>query len=629
MASCGAGVGAPNCKGEGAMGQISSVAFRRWPELRWQRPLVVLIAAAVLLIAPRAPARADDGYTDISGRSLAMHVRFPDKDSGQMIEQPIPAGLLSPQAQQMLGTPLSTTFDQLWNGVRGQDGKTMRDQSCDRIQKIVSSNISSSDYQAYNISCSLSARGTLRAALSGKSLVLSYWIGGNDVSFNSTTPDTCSHGTFLCPTDPRLDLSFDGELLAIIGIPDTPCPLTFNAQALVHNANISADNWTASLGEVVKGVVNYVNDEPLALFQTQEGQVDGTQQTVSLAPIQSSLDELSKGCDSARALGFEQFEAIFDPNNGPLFRLDHALDAAPTVNDAATQSGGVPSLFRPTIGTDETEVKAGGQVTVLGTSFNAPETTEAHIQWNDTVSGAISESDVQWGLQGSQTQNVTLPRQPYDNGNSFDASNLSSGRTYQFRVRDCDQITCTPWGSKTITTSGQGSDQALFYLDSVSQANQIGTGTVKQDGSFSVPLNIPGTTTSGKHTLFAAVPGGAQQSSQQASADITVVGANQSLQPLIQLLDPVTNRPLQFTVQTYQFTLRGQGFVAGQVTIAVDSANGQALGTATAAADGTFSVQLAIPASVSPGNHTLVATEVANGQTLQATDSVMVQKLPQ
>jgi hypothetical protein len=65
------------------------------------------------------------------------------------------------------------------------------------------------------------------------------------------------------------------------------------------------------------------------------------------------------------------------------------------------------------------------------------------------------------------------------------------------------------------------------------------------------------------------------------------------------------------------FTLTGNGFAPG-VTIRLDSANGPQLGSATAGADGAFTLQLQVPNS-DAGDHAVLAVETG---TVQAQDAV-------
>jgi hypothetical protein len=626
----------------------------------------IVFVTALALAGPRS-ARADGGPVDITGQTVNVHLQMPYKDSGKMHEIDIPSAFLPAQAQAMLNTPLSDTFNQAWSVTPDKDGKTMRDRSCDTIKSAITHNIHSSSYSAYDVDCNLPTTGALRAQVSGKTLVLSYWLAHNDVVFRSTTPFTCAHGTIFCPTDPKFELTFDAELQITGTIPDQPCDMAPKAQVLLHNANISGDDVTADIGEAFQTLKNLWNDEPLAIFQAAEGTLDSQQVSISLAPLKSSFDALSAGCRQAQTLGFLGFEVLADSSNGLLFRLDHRLDLAPLIDNPRQPNSNFPSLFSPTINAAQPQAQAGGQVSVTGSYFQASDVSGVQIEWTDTLSGVISESDIRWGPKAGTLQDVTQQRSRYDGKNHFEATGLTPNTAYEFEVRDCNLLTCTPWGTKSYTTSGQGTNQVTLYLDSIASEHQIGMATLVANGTFDAAASLPLETSAGKHTIVAiagnqvastglpvratapALLGAPASSSssasgtilinpalidgltgaggQQATTTITVVAAGQGLQPAIEIVDPNTNAVFSSLMQSYSYTVRGQGFAPGQVTLSVDGSGGPSLGVATAASDGSFELKISLPYSLL-GSHSIVAFESANGQSIQASDPVSIQMLP-
>jgi hypothetical protein len=269
--------------------------------------------------------------------------------------------------------------------------------------------------------------------------------------------------------------------------------------------------------------------------------------------------------------------------------------------------------------------------------------------------------------------------------NEFETPNLTPGATYQIRVRDCDAITCTPWSNWLIATmAGKGSDGVQLYLESGSQANQIGSATLGGDGTFSALVTIPSTTSPGNYTLQASV-GGASQSAvspvhlathtnstgtianalgaagggtpaprprvgtgagthlldsnafstvsqsvlpllggQTASAAITVCSAT-SCQPRLEVVDPTTHSAVSTVMEGDQLTVRGSGFAPGTVLIYLDSASSRVLAGAGVGSDGTFTGQLVIPRGAA-GNHTLLAADT-HGRT-EATDKLFIEQIP-
>ena len=76
------------------------------------------------------------------------------------------------------------------------------------------------------------------------------------------------------------------------------------------------------------------------------------------------------------------------------------------------------------------------------------------------------------------------------------------------------------------------------------------------------------------------------------------------------------------------FIVQGAGFAPGPVSVYLDSASGQLLGTATVAADGTFGGQFTMPRGAGNQTHTVLAIQSDNGMTAQATARVFVQQIP-
>jgi len=666
--------------------------------------LLLAVAAALLLLpAGTRFARADNGYTDITGNPLQVHLRFPDKETGSLIELPIPVAQLSPQAQQLLTTPLNQWLDQYWSGTPDGNGKTVRDRSCDTAKDATAKAIHDATGQtAHDISCNFATTGALGAKVAGSELVLSYQLAGNAVSFYVTTPDACVLGVCVglpAGADPKFSVTFDTELVIAIDIPTEPCKLTGKGAAVfTHNASIDSGNLSGDLIKDANSIVTFVGGA--GIFPPAQDRINREVQPIKV-DLSGYLGQLSGGCDMARSQGFRQFDTVVDADRSTLtFRLSHPLDDAPTLRDPTTDPNAVASLYSPTIGAGQSQVKAGGQLALTGSYFHGSQTTHLHIDWYDgSQAGQPKESQVEWGPLGAPVTHDGKPRQYYDTENFFDANNLRPNTTYQFRVRNCDQVTCSPWSAWLVMkTAAQGSDVVAVYLDATTTANKISSATVLPDGTFSTSVTIPSTTAPGQHSLSAVVsaasqvalsassaalipanittapaanvpgsngsntaptsglvaPGaglpattatGSNSSStalvnpsniglvqpgandQVASTTITVLSGTQAAQPTITIIDPTTNAVLQSVVEFYTFTLRGEGFAPGQVTVSLDSVGGQLIGTTTAGSDGAFVAQFRMPASVS-GPHILVANQVASGQTIQAKVSVRIQALP-
>ena len=569
---------------------------------------------------------------DITGKTLELLFNFVDKGASTPTDH---AGstLLPSAVQQQLGpllnSPLSQTFDGFWSVAKDSSGQTQRDKAAAQIVTAVQREVAKlgSSYTAYNIQPNLPKTGLLRTLVlpsqplnPNQKLLLSYWLAGCNVNFTTTSPD--SGGVI---PDPEFTLTFDIEVFLIFLIPTIPCTLTVRGSPSVMNANLSAGNATAKIGEAIKNIINYVTAQPLIpLFQSAEGQVDSFQPPNNLGPLTNLLNQLSAACTTAIPFGFTQFATAIDQNTlQPIFRLIHPIDASPTVFNDATVGG--PTLFRPVISTNQSQVRAGGQLIVTGSNFQAPQANHIFIGWTKTASGTIQQSDIEWGPQFGAIQSVTQTTGPL----LFTATNLKPNATYQFRVREQDQLTMTPWSSWfTITT--QSSEQVTLWLDQ-NTGSRVGTvGLGSAYGGYSAPwtatITIPSTINPGQHTLNAQLE---ELGSPVASTTITVVGSGQNLHPMIEVLDLNSNNVLQNpgVVETYKVKVRGEGFTPGTVDLYVDNVNGKWLGQAIADQTGMFMLVIIWPRFIL-GNHNILAIQTLGGQTLQASTGVFGEALP-
>ena len=126
-------------------------------------------------------------FTDITGSTLQVRIRFPDSNQN-WIEVPIPAGMLPPPVQQLLATPLSDQFQTFWSVTKDANGQTQRDRAIAKTQQDVSSEVNANTGQtAYNISVDFPVSGRLFAAATGD-LTLQYRLPGEVVTFKVTIP---------------------------------------------------------------------------------------------------------------------------------------------------------------------------------------------------------------------------------------------------------------------------------------------------------------------------------------------------------------------------------------------------------------------------------------------------------
>jgi hypothetical protein len=297
----------------------------------------------------------------------------------------------------------------------------------------------------------------------------------------------------------------------------------------------------------------------------------------------------------------------------------------------------VPSFSRPSLSTQPI-VKAGSTMQVNGQLFplSLDLATVVSLDLERDTVGSIAcnggATELKWGPAGGSMRGQRLPRDAAsDCASRYEARNLTPATGYQFRARDCDAITCSPWSAPlrwTTKASDSSKGTVVLTLDKPSGVADgglpLGTAKVNPQGTFEAMVIIPASTTAGTHTIY-AVSGDASRA--DTSVQVTASGSGGGKATLV-LTGSVfgdtgcPSRPLDDPVAGMDspFSIFGAGFAPGTVAIHVDSATGMAVGTATVKADGTFCRDdfRGPPASLL-GDHTLVA--VQNG-TVQGTTPV-------
>jgi len=549
---------------------------------------------------------------NINGKPMRVLLNFRDKNANAATDHPIPLTLLPANVQRLLQTPLNQMIDSFWSGTRDSNGKTMRDRSVDQAIAQIKSGAQSAGQTATNISGGFPLTGTLTAEAqhggSGDNIqtlvLLVYSMPGENFEFNTGLA--------------AWRVSFDTALSIYITVPwDLPNPITAKGELNLSNANISAANAAAAIAEAIGTIGNFLTDRPLAIFQGAEGQID--QNTgLFLGQLGDLLTQLNPPLASSLTQGFRNLIADID-GAGLFLRLIHPIDKPPVVTDATKPS--VPTLQPPVLVTSQSQIAAGGQLTATGSFFTPAQATALHLQWNDTSSGVVTESDIQWTPPSGQTQNTSLQRGGLDPGSSIAITGVAPNTTYQVRVRDCDQLTCSDWSAPLVITT-TASDEVDVRFFTGSNSVLLGKTTLATNGTFSLPVTIPSGTSAGAHILRATVGG------QSADASITVLGAGQTVHPVLEVINPDTGAVMQLptrVIATYKVDLRGEGFAPGQVSIATDS--GQQLGTVTAGPNGMFSITVVWPRGVI-GSHQIIGSEVVNGTPVQAKAGVFAEALP-
>ena len=619
------------------------------------RPLAVL-GLLPMLLAPAGEAYAQPDPSsvnlpvftsaiDVTGLPLVMRVSAPDRESGALVDIPLPPGFLGPRFSRLLAAPISVQFDRFWS-VDATRGQTVRASACDGpggIRERVTAQVAKLGRTAYDISCDLASNGEVLVKQSGSTLFLAYLLRNNAVTFRSTSPQTCSpgNGSIFCPNDPRFTVKFAIQIMTVVRAGGICELFAEDGQVFIQGASFESENAAAEIAMLFAG----------QRFVAAEAAMTKTVGRQPL-PLDDALKELREGDLCAKRLpgadrmlfAFREFQPEIDLRRGIVLHATHAGILPPVVTVAQpTPSGGlppsrVPSLVRPMISTAQPLVKAGDTVSLRGQHFPTavnlatalPVSLEHDSRNPSVILGAApggvcfngGGTDFEFGPVGGALRIQRLPATaPGACAPGSTAQPLTPLTSYQFRARDCDPFTCSPWSAiARATTAGldRSSGSVVLALD---RQMPLGAATIDGSGRFDTPVTIPVGTPPGAHTIRAANRG----STAVAEVTVQVVAAAGGGQASIMMVGVLAgeagcpNHPLTSTQTDDTFMLFGAGFAAGSVAVSLDTPGGLQLGTAVVRPDGSICERMRSPAASMAGPHVLVATQ---GGTMVARTSV-------
>ena len=623
--------------------------------------LATMTAIMLFLASVPSPAQASGSdnlpvYTspiDITGLKLQLRAAVPDRNTGKPVEVSLPAGPLGPEMNALLSTPLSMLMDQYWsvnrsvpyvnsgllkasitpreNACIGEDGIIQRVQQ--EVQKIGSS------YSAYDISCNLAPSGTLVAKLVDPYLYLGYVLTHNSVSFTLTTPYTCHahHGTLACPDDPHLTIQFVTVITTPVRTPDL-CHITAGDGVVsIQDVNIDgSSSLTGSLAQL--GDDLFLGHK----FSAAERAIENTVVKQPL-PLDSYLKELrnSDACSGRnpvlhRALvPFRTLDTLIQPPQGVILRAMHAGITAPIVDAPDPWSSSNPSqptFTHPMISANQPLVVAGSSLQISGQYFPANNISGLANQLPLSVShggyGANSMilggvcwggfTEFKWSLMASPFGAGRVEQVPGDPdgvcARNHEVNNLIPATTYDFRARDCDQFTCSPWSAplRRMTAAasggkGPGADRGTVTLiidrnteckapwcgpalngrvaQQPGNAGPSPSNGIPTSGECNTPLCRVGMSSSAAKVASNPPPSscdtplcrGAHSSAASVAANATNGGSNAPW-----------SRPPEKSAHTSQIPIP--------------------VGSATLTPQGTFVTTVTVPSSLAPGNHTISAS---------------------
>jgi len=565
-------------------------------------------------------------------------------------------------------------LDGLWSA--------MRSSVCSDMQRGIVKLVNHSPNWAYDVQpCAMNSRGYLTAAfqtqwqneqyqsVNGRRIRFNYVVPLNGVTFWVTSPGTCHRGTS-CPfgaTDPQYTVAFSaiisvtctgasGATGPSLGLPAACVPASSITVDGVYGGDVTGNlkaaavSWVQQLdaeaGSVVvtagasaavaaaaaiagaisvaiKGIgtaIASVNDQHLRdqVSAWIVGFIGSGTVAANAKSASAQFQDLFQQAYFAQLAGLKGFGVGVGAGFGLDFTMGYAPPAKPVVRNI-TASQNATSLFSPTIALAQPQVQPGETVAVQAESFRGAYVNELDVGWNKTVIGSPSTA-VNWGPPNTTTSTNSL---------TFQAKNLKPGTQYGFRVRECDGITCSPWSETLVTkTEAGGSNEVFFYLDSDS-AHPVGAATLSDSSgaAFTTPITIPNSTKPGAHVLNAAVLG-----KSVATAPLTVCELS-GCGPTLSVVN-TSNGTLYTTRVVVEkgngVTLRCSKFAyGGIVTIFVDSATGTKVGTAAVGPAQNCQTTVTVAFAMTSGQHTFVAVEKYQSQTLQASTAVYVESAAQ
>jgi hypothetical protein len=554
---------------------------------------------------------------DITGLKLLLQASAPDRNTGQLTSITLPVGLLDPKLNELLATPLSSQIDQYWSVIRDPvTGLTQREQACATIQEKIAeaSAEAGPDYTVYDFSCNLAATGTLLFKQAGSLLYFGYLLTNNTVGAYISSPYTCNRNTFapLCPNDVGARITFAVELVTTLRTVDV-CNI-FAGDGEVNLQAVTVD--AQGIAELAQFI------DRTFLGGKYEAMVDAAVQATTLdvpLPLDAAFQELREndGCTGADPvlkrllLPFRTVETVVEPRQGLLMRIVHAGIATPAMDipNPGNTTPARPVFSAAAISTDKPVVTAGQRVTVSGSAFPPPADLStmlpvmlghggygpgSRILNGGPCLGGLTE--IEWGPVGGLRGTQRTERLPGDLdgmcADMFSATGLTPATAYQFRARDCDAVTCSPWTALvqvTTATTAQANANTGRVTLTLDNSTSLGTATARSNATFTVSLTIPAGTSAGVHKIQ-AVSGNIRAEVQ--IEVVTAAATNTGTIRVIELNAGQTGCPANPSEQRAfvdePFRLFGSGFAPGPVEIRFKSAGGLLLGTLTAGADGTF-----------------------------------------
>ena len=187
----------------------------------------------------------------------------------------------------------------------------------------------------------------------------------------------------------------------------------------------------------------------------------------------------------------------------------------------------------------DSEVNAGSSLIVTGANFPLAQASAIYVGWQDSTSGTVTESDVNWGQAGDPTQSVNHSTQwerrqelvhRLEPDPELDVRLLWSAiRTFSLR---------RPSAALPRLDDNERPDRVQSVAVPEGQQTNVGSTTLTTTSSFSAPITIPPGQAPGMYNLVAGAGGHSALNHAASSGP-----AGQPLIPIIQMEDAPPNSP--------------------------------------------------------------------------------------
>ncbi len=600
----------------------------------------------------KGPVRLNLAYTDKSGKEQVAQV---DQLTPPQLDG-LPHFLADARNSPLLRTGY---FASLWNA--------MKDQVCKDVQASIHRLVDHSPNTAYDIQpCFMSPSSYVVATFqtqwdesdsfthhNGPRMMINLSVPFNGVQFWVTSPHTCHHGGSCNPgqaEDPTFGMVFTANLFVMCTPSPSPDVKAFNLPLACQGkssidiyglyggdvtgnlkqaaASFAGTTLTQAGGAIASGGASLPEAAAVIVVSGLNVLMNGIGAGIALIDDQHLRDSvsawLSKGVGSptlqANATntsnafnrlftnmydtwlgGFRPFAVAIGTKQLSLdFGLVYPKPAAPVLrNTIAAQNAG--SIIAPSIAVLQPDVLAGQLLPVKASSFRGTYATAIPLAWTRTVLGA-PHTEIAYGPPPTQVQTTAT---------TFDVTGLKPLTSYQFSVRECDGLSCSPSSNQlAVKTEAGGANEVVFWLDK-DVKNPVGKFPAPPSGGdFTANVRIPANTAPGAHTLYASIYG-----RPPASAPITVcqAGGCKATIGVVNTANGTLFPPGGVVMVGGNVTLRGGAFAPnGEVGIYLDNLKTSRITLAPVGPVGGFQATFRLP-MVPPGHHQLIAIEARPG----------------